>query len=142
AEPARQMLAFHPRRLVLMGRGENSIFETLQSLPAPDGTTEIVPVVMDVRARAQLRRLFADQRPDAVFHAAAHKHVPFMERSPEEAVMTNVIGTRNILTAPVEHGVGRFVFISTAKAVIPPGVRGATKRVGDLFGEATRLRWE
>src|SRR5207302_266378 len=136
---ARQMVPFQPRRLVLLGRGENSIFETLQALPITNGSTEVVPVIMDVRARSQLRRLFAEVRPAAVFHAAAHKHLSFMERSPEEAVMTNVIGTRNVVNASMEHGVGRLVFISTDKAVNPTSVMGATKRIGELLVRATAV---
>jgi FlaA1/EpsC-like NDP-sugar epimerase len=132
-ELSRQMLGFHPRRLVLLGRGENSIFETLHSLQPANGAPEIVPVIMDIRERAQVHRLLAELRPDVVFHTAAHKHVGFMESFPAEAVMTNVIGTTNVLDAAIAADVQRFVFISTDKAVNPTSVMGTTKRIGELL---------
>jgi FlaA1/EpsC-like NDP-sugar epimerase len=127
------MVGFHPRRLVLLGRGENSIFETLHSLQSTNGASEIVPVIMDIRERAQMHRLFAEIRPDVVFHTAAHKHVGFMESFPAEAVMTNVIGTANVLDAAIAADVQRFVFISTDKAVNPTSIMGTTKRIGELL---------
>jgi FlaA1/EpsC-like NDP-sugar epimerase len=132
-ELSRQVLAFHPRRLVLLGRGENSIFETLHSLQPSGVALEILPVIMDVRDQAQLHRVFMDLRPDVVFHAAAHKHVGFMESFPAEAVKTNVVGTANVLDAAVAAGVRRLVFISTDKAVNPTSVMGTTKRIGELL---------
>ena len=132
-ELARQIIRFGPRRLVLVGRGENSIFETMQSLAPLDAARAVAPVILDIRDRARLGRLFDRERPDVVFHAAAHKHVHFMEQFPEEAVATNIHGTENVLDAAVESGVGRFVFISTDKAVNPTSVMGATKRVGELL---------
>jgi FlaA1/EpsC-like NDP-sugar epimerase len=132
-ELTRQVMAFHPKRLVLLGRGENSIFETLHSLQVTGAPSEIVPVIMDIRDRAYLHRLFSDIRPNAVFHTAAHKHVGFMESFPAEAVMTNVIGTSNVIDASIEAGVSRFVFISTDKAVNPTSVMGTTKRIGELL---------
>lgn len=132
-ELSRQVLAFHPARLVLLGRGENSIFEALHSLQPTGPVPEIVPVIMDIKDRAQLHRVFAELRPNAVFHAAAHKHVGFMESFPAEAVMTNVVGTTNVLDASLEAGVQRFVFISTDKAVNPTSVMGTTKRIGELL---------
>jgi FlaA1/EpsC-like NDP-sugar epimerase len=117
----------------LLGRGENSIFETLHSLQPIGAAPEIVPVIMDIRDRAYLHRLFSEVRPDVVFHTAAHKHVGFMESFPAEAVMTNVVGTTNVLDASIEAGVSRFVFISTDKAVNPTSVMGTTKRIGELL---------
>src|SRR5439155_13783608 len=142
SELARQTLAFRPRRLVLLGRGENSIFETLHSLRANIDSTDVVPVIMDIRERTQLLRLVAEVRPDVIFHAAAHKHVPFMESFPEQAVLTNVSGTANVLGAALGQRVPRFVFISTDKAVNPTSVMGATKRVGELLVQEVALRNE
>jgi FlaA1/EpsC-like NDP-sugar epimerase len=138
-ELSRQVLAFHPKRLVLLGRGENSIFETLHSLQPPSPAPDIVPVIMDIQERESLRRLFLETRPDVVFHAAAHKHVGFMENFPAEAVMTNVVGTTNVLDASIESGVRRLVFISTDKAVNPTSVMGTTKRIGELLVGETAL---
>jgi FlaA1/EpsC-like NDP-sugar epimerase len=139
SELARQIVAFRPRRLLLLGRGENSIFEMIHSL-GPLGPTDVVPVIMDIRERRQLLRLFSQTRPDVVFHAAAHKHVTFMETYPEEAVMVNVLGTANVLDAALSVRTKRFVFISTDKAVNPASVMGATKRIGELLiAEAARM---
>jgi FlaA1/EpsC-like NDP-sugar epimerase len=132
SELSRQIIRFGPRQLVLLGRGENSIFETLQSLP-PTPSTEILPVILDIRDKDRLDMLVREVHPDIVFHAAAHKHVTFMEQFPEEAAATNVLGTSNLLKACARHEVTRFVFISTDKAVNPTSVMGATKRVGELL---------
>jgi FlaA1/EpsC-like NDP-sugar epimerase len=94
---------------------------------------------MDIQERESLRRLFLETRPDVVFHAAAHKHVGFMENFPAEAVMTNVVGTTNVLDASIESGVRRLVFISTDKAVNPTSVMGTTKRIGELLVGETAL---
>lgn len=138
AELSRQLLHYAPRRLLLLGRGENSIYEVLEMLTAAkrDGSgevTELVPLITDIKDRRAIAALITGYAPDVVFHAAAHKHVGFMERFPQEAVATNVVGTENLLAACERAGVGRFVFVSTDKAVRPTSVMGATKRVGELL---------
>jgi FlaA1/EpsC-like NDP-sugar epimerase len=133
AEVSRHIEQFSPRRLVLVGRGENSLFDMLQTLGKASQEIEVIPVILDVRDGPRLLNLFEALRPDVVFHAAAHKHVPFMEQYPEEAVATNVLGTLNALDAAVHARVERFVLISTDKAVNPSSVMGATKRVGELL---------
>jgi FlaA1/EpsC-like NDP-sugar epimerase len=105
----------------------------LQTLGKGSQEIEVIPVILDVRDGPRLQRLFEALRPDVVFHAAAHKHVPFMERYPEEAVATNVLGTLNALDAAVYSRVQRFVLISSDKAVNPSSVMGATKRIGELL---------
>ncbi len=137
-ELARHVLQLRPGQLILLGRGENSLFDTLHSLPR--GSVGIDPVVLDVTNAGRLDSLFAQKRPDIVFHAAAHKHVTFMEQFPEEAVWVNVLGTFNALTSAARHGVERFVFISSDKAVNPTSVMGATKRVGELLVQDMALR--
>ena len=132
SELARQIIGFKPRKLLLLGRGENSIFEGIHSLPLSTAT-EIVPVIMDIKERRQVLRLFSQERPDVVFHAAAHKHVTFMETYPEQAVLVNILGTANVLDAALGVRSSRFVFISTDKAVNPTSVMGTTKRVGELL---------
>lgn len=144
-ELSRQLLRYSPRRLVLLGRGENSIYEVLEALSAlkQDGIgpgTELVPAIMDIRDAASISSLVRTAAPDVVFHAAAHKHVSFMERYPQEAIANNVLGTRNVLEACATAGVGRFVFVSTDKAVRPTSVMGATKRVGELLVRAAAER--
>lgn len=131
-ELSRQLLRFGPRRLVLLGHGENSIYDTMASLK-PSLDTQVMPVILDIRHRERLDRLIADLRPQVIFHAAAHKHVPLMELFPEEAIETNVFGTKNLLDAAERYGVDSFVLISTDKAVNPRSVLGATKRLAELL---------
>ena len=131
-ELARQIAGFGPQELILLGRGENSIFETMQSLDTT-GTTIVRPVILDIRERDRLRALLVECRPDVVFHAAAHKHVHFMEQFPEEAIATNVLGTAHLLEAAAAAETKRFVHISSDKAVNPTSVMGVTKRVAELL---------
>lgn len=140
AELARQLTRFRPRVLVLLGRGENSIFETMESLHGLIDPSILMPVILDIRDARRLDRLIGEVRPDVVFHAAAHKHVTFMELSPEEAVATNVLGTAYLLNACVRHAVGRFVLISSDKAVNPTSVMGVTKRVAELLVQEAAQR--
>ena len=134
SELCRQLLLCGPRQLIVLGHGENSVFETYNELrrrqiQGPD----IVPVIADVRFRDRLHGIFRQYRPEIVFHAAAHKHVPLMERNPGEAITNNVLGTRNLLDVALATGVERFVMISTDKAVNPTSIMGATKRTAELL---------
>jgi FlaA1/EpsC-like NDP-sugar epimerase len=131
SELARQIARFAPARLFLLGRGENSIYEVVESLRGLD--TEVVPIILDVRERAAVERAVRDAGPDVLFHAAAHKHVHFMEQYPQQAVSTNIFGTLNVLSACENNDVRRLVFVSTDKAVRPTSVMGATKRVGEIL---------
>jgi len=103
-------------------------------------TLEIVPLICDVTDQQRVDRIMAAHQPDVIFHAAAHKHVPMMERNPGEAVKNNVIGTRVVADAADAHGVGAFVLISTDKAVNPSSIMGATKRVAELYLQALSRR--
>jgi FlaA1/EpsC-like NDP-sugar epimerase len=118
---------------VLVGHGENSLFESEAALRRSHPATQFHTVVADVRDRDRLARVFAAHRPSVVFHAAAHKHVPLMEAQPGEAVTNNVAGTRNTVELSLAYDVARFVLISTDKAVGPSSVMGATKRVAELI---------
>jgi FlaA1/EpsC-like NDP-sugar epimerase len=131
SELARQIARFEPSRLYLLGRGENSVYEVMESLRS--SSAAIVPIILDVRERAAIERVIRDAGPDVVFHAAAHKHVHFMEQYPEQAVSTNIFGTLNLLSACERSDVPRLVFVSTDKAVRPTSVMGATKRVGEIL---------
>jgi FlaA1/EpsC-like NDP-sugar epimerase len=135
SEMVRQVARVHPARLLLLGRGENSIFEIEQEAKALLDV-EVVPIIADVRDRERLEQVFQRHRPTVVFHAAAHKHVPLMESSPEEAIKNNVGGTWNLLRLASRYRVKRFVLISTDKAVNPVNVMGATKRVAELLLQA------
>lgn len=112
--------------LVLVDHSEYLLFQVLQRFPGKS-------YLADVRDRNRLQSIFAAERPVAVYHAAALKHVPLMEWNPAEAVKTNVVGTRNLIEVAMENGVRRFVFISSDKAVKPTSVMGATKRAGEML---------
>jgi FlaA1/EpsC-like NDP-sugar epimerase len=131
SELSRQVAHSQPRRIVLVGRGENSIFTVSTRLTAQYPGLEIHPVIADVRDAGRLNAVFEHFKPAVVFHAAAHKHVPLMELNPEEAVTNNVRGTDNVLTAAERTGVERLVLISTDKAVAPRSIMGASKRLAE-----------
>ena len=133
SELCRQIARFAPLKMILLGHGENSIFEIGLDLRLsfPNLTTH--QVIVDVRDQKQVNWVIENHRPDVIFHAAAHKHVPFMEANVEEAITNNVLGTRNVLRAAEQHGVNRLVLISTDKAVNPTSVMGATKRLAELL---------
>jgi len=132
-EISRQVARWGPSELVLLGHGENSIFDALLELQEDYGTLSIHPVIADVRDMPRLQAIFQAHRPEVVFHTAAHKHVPLMEYNVEEAITNNIIGTRNIVQLSVNSGVERFVLISTDKAVKPINVYGATKRLAEMI---------
>ena len=131
SELCRQLAMLGPSALVILGHGENPIFEILNELRRSHPALRIVPVIADIRDKRRVQEVFAANRPFAVFHAAAHKHVPLMEDNVIEAVTNNVMGTKNIVEASVQHDVSHFVFISTDKAVRPTNVMGASKRVAE-----------
>jgi FlaA1/EpsC-like NDP-sugar epimerase len=133
SEIARQVAALAPRRLLLLDLNESGLHDVLASLGGDDGYELLLG---DIRDRRWLEQAFRDLQPDVVFHAAAYKHVPIIERSPRPALLSNVIGTRNVLFASSAAGVGRLVFISSDKAVQPVSVLGLTKRLGELLTTA------
>ena len=132
-EISRQVARWGPSELVLLGHGENSIFDALLELQEDYGTLSIHPIIADVRDLSRLQAVFQAHRPEVVFHAAAHKHVPLMEYNVEEAITNNIVGTRNVILAAINFDVERFVFISTDKAVKPINVYGATKRLAEMI---------
>jgi FlaA1/EpsC-like NDP-sugar epimerase len=119
--------------LILLGHGENTIFEALLELQESYPTLPIRPVICDIRDFQRLASIFKQHRPQVVFHAAAHKHVPLMELNVEEAVTNNILGTWNVVKASVENDVDQLVMISTDKAIRPINVMGATKRIAELI---------
>jgi len=142
-ELARQICKFEPRSLVLLDHNENSLFhinyELQRKLPeVKEGAgvrIKIVPVIADIRDRSKMDKIFKRYRPEVVFHAAAHKHVPMMEYHPDEAVMNNIIGTKNVGQLAERYGAERVVIISTDKAINPTSVMGATKRVSEMVAK-------
>jgi FlaA1/EpsC-like NDP-sugar epimerase len=131
SELARQIAQLSPSSLVVLDHAENPVFHILNELQASYPGLHVVPVIGDVRDRRRMFSVLEKHRPHAVFHAAAHKHVPLMEENSIEAVTNNVKGTQNLVDAAVSAGVEHFVFISTDKAVRPTSVMGATKRVAE-----------
>lgn len=137
SELCRQILRCRPAELILLGHGENSIFEIHNELAIENRRVHgdsvlIKALIADIRFEHRLEILFRRHRPQVVFHAAAHKHVPLMEANPAEAITNNVLGTRNVVQAARTVGVERFVMISTDKAVNPTSVMGASKRAAEL----------
>lgn len=139
-ELARQICRFKPRSLILLDHSENGLFNInleLEGKWAGAGEEagvemEVVPVVADIRNRDKMNKIFKKYRPEVVFHTAAHKHVPMMEYHPDEAVMNNIIGTKNVVELAERYGAERVVMISTDKAINPTSVMGASKQVAEM----------
>lgn len=134
SELCRQVSKFGPKRLILLGHGENSIYLIHREMMLAYGRTiDLVPVIADVQDRKLIFEVMAQYRPDFVFHAAAHKHIPMMEWNPREAIKNNIFGTKNMAEAAKAAGVKSFVMISSDKAVRPTNVMGATKRMAEMI---------
>lgn len=134
SEICRQILKFKPKQLVLLGHGENSIYSIEMELRDSYGHEEIIfsSEIMDIQDKEKMKKIMEHYRPHVVYHAAAHKHVPLMEKCPEEAVKNNLIGTINVAEAACLYEVEVFVLISSDKAVNPTSVMGATKRLAEI----------
>ncbi len=133
SELCRQIARFNPERLILFELAENNLYQIHRELVEHFPSVFIAPIVGDVRDPSKVERIFSQQRPQVIFHAAAHKHVPLMESNVDEVISNNVFGTLNVLQASARHKVQRFVFISTDKAVNPSSVMGAAKRIGEML---------
>ena len=140
SELVRQICRFSPERLVLYGHGENSIYQLERELDRTWPKVRYLSVIGAVQNVVRLEHIFQTVRPDVVFHAAAHKHVPLMELNPEEAVFNNVVGSRNLVDLALQYGVSHFVNISTDKAVHPTSVMGASKRMVELLVQQASRR--
>ncbi|MBA4538044.1 polysaccharide biosynthesis protein [Bacillus aquiflavi] len=134
SELCRQLCTFKPKRLVLLGHGENSIYNIEMELRSKyKDKIEFCTEIADIQDREKMFEVLDKYKPSFVFHAAAHKHVPLMERNPEEAVKNNIYGTKNVAEAADAANVDTFVLISTDKAVNPTSVMGATKRIAEIL---------
>jgi FlaA1/EpsC-like NDP-sugar epimerase len=144
SEICRQILSFNPSEMVLLGHGENTVFEiqqelqkTLEILHRTKDSNFKVPklttFIADIRSQSRVKLIFDQFKPDIIFHAAAHKHVPMMELNPAEAITNNVLGTRNLLYLATRYNVENFVMISTDKAVNPTSIMGASKRIAEIL---------
>jgi FlaA1/EpsC-like NDP-sugar epimerase len=133
SELCRQIALANPVSITLVGHGENSIFDTQSQLRERFPAVPVQAVIADIRDQRRLETCFASAKPQIVFHAAAHKHVPLMEENPEEAITNNVVGTSNVVNACVAADVERLVMISTDKAVSPTSMMGASKRLAEMI---------
>jgi FlaA1/EpsC-like NDP-sugar epimerase len=131
SELCRQIATFAPGKLLLAGKGENSLYHIASELALKHKDLKLFTLICDVADAKRVDRIFEQYQPEAVFHAAAHKHVPMMELNPGEAVKNNIFGTRTLAGAALKHGAERFVLVSTDKAVNPTSVMGATKRIAE-----------
>ncbi|MFD1385931.1 polysaccharide biosynthesis protein [Oceanobacillus oncorhynchi subsp. oncorhynchi] len=135
SEICRQLMRFSPKKLLLVGHGEFSIYNIDMELKTTleQNDTEIIPVIGDIQDRERIFGIVQKHQPAIIYHAAAHKHVPLMEYNPHEAVKNNVIGTKNVAEAADTFGVSKFVMVSTDKAVNPTNVMGASKRIAEMI---------
>ena len=133
SELCRQVVRFHPRRLLLLDQSEVQLFQIEQELIHLGHEAVITPLIADILDEARLNAIFGKHRPAVVFHAAAHKHVGMMEIQPGEAIKNNALGTALLAELSASHNVERFVMISTDKAVNPTSVMGASKRLAEVF---------
>lgn len=144
SELCRQIFRCCPNKIILLGHGENSVFNIQQELQqvlqilqqeekADKLLTELIPYIADLRIKARLEDAFRIHQPNIIFHAAAHKHVPLMELNPPEAITNNVLGTKNLLDLAIQYNISNFVMISTDKAVNPTNVMGASKRTAEML---------
>lgn len=146
SELCRQIVRFDPKRLIMVDINENTLYmlkqEFMRKMRAGDisPNIELVSLIISIREREEMFKFMRDYRPDVVYHAAAHKHVPLMEDRPMEAVRNNVFGTKNVIDACIEYGVKRFIMISTDKAVNPTNVMGATKRMTELVMQSRHVK--
>ena len=133
SEIVRQVAKMQPAKLLLLGKGENSIYEITQEMKIEYPQLKTVPIIADVRDKERINAIMDYFKPQVVFHAAAHKHVPLMEYQPAEAVRNNILGTKVVADEAAAHNVETFVMISTDKAVNPTSVMGCTKRVAEMY---------
>lgn len=134
SEISRQVAKFSPSKIILLGHGEFSIYKIERELrQLPNRTFDLEPVIADIQDRNRIFEVLEKFKPEIVYHAAAHKHVPMMEKNPREAVKNNIFGTKNLAEAAKAENVEAFVMISTDKAVNPPNIMGATKRVAEMI---------
>lgn len=143
SEICRQVAKFKPKEIIILGHGENSIYQLNMELVGKYSQHfTITPVIADVQDRKRIFEVMDKYQPDVVYHAAAHKHVPLMELNPREAVKNNILGTRNVAEAASHARVKAFVMVSTDKAVNPPNIMGATKRLCEMIVQDMATRSE
>jgi FlaA1/EpsC-like NDP-sugar epimerase len=133
SELCRQILQYHPRRMILVDQAETPLFEIEFELKKMKLPVDLVLSVCDVSNEGRMDRLLGEEKPEVIFHAAAYKHVPLMESNPTEAVICNVLGTRIVADLAVKYGARKFIMVSTDKAVRPTSIMGCTKRIAEMY---------
>ncbi len=133
AELCRQLLNYKPKRLILIDQAESPLHEIQRELDLEDNRAEVCVYVADITHEGRINTIFAEEKPELVFHAAAYKHVPMMESNPSEAIVTNILGTKTLADLSIAHGVRKFVMVSTDKAVNPTSVMGCSKRIAEIY---------
>ena len=140
SEMCRQTLHYNPKMLIMLDQAESPMYDLqfeLRNNPDFKGILDrMVFVIANVKDQRRMREVFETYHPELIYHAAAYKHVPFMEENPYEAVYVNVFGTKNVIDLAIEHGTEKFVMISTDKAVNPTNVMGATKRIAEIYAQS------
>lgn len=137
SEIVRQVLHFSPTQIILVDQAETPLHQL--NLELANNTINIISLIADVRDKEQINSIFSKYKPQFVFHAAAYKHVPLMETNPNQAIFTNVLGTKNVADLAVKYKVERFVFISTDKAVNPSNIMGASKRIAEKYVQSLSI---
>ena len=137
SELCRQIAAFLPKQLILLDFYENNAYDIQNELKFKYPDLNLTAVIANIREEQRIDNIFRQYRPDVVFHAAAHKHVPLMEENPIEAIKNNVFGTINVVKSADKYKTSKFILISTDKAVNPTNVMGATKRIAEMIIQAT-----
>jgi len=136
SEIARQICYFNPKQIILLDISENNLYSIFNELRNNNPGQIFIPLLLNITNREKLKNTFLKMKPEVVFHAAAHKHVPILEYYPEEAVWNNVIGTRNLVEWSHNYGIESFIMISTDKAINPSSVMGASKRIAEMIVSA------
>ena len=142
SEMCRQVLHYNPKMLIMLDQAESPMYDLQFELKNTPDFLNIVDrmvfVIANVKDQRRMKEVFETYRPQLIYHAAAYKHVPFMEENPYEAVFVNVFGTKNVIDLAIEYGTEKFVMISTDKAVNPTNVMGATKRIAEIYAQSRR----
>jgi len=136
----RQISKYKPAKLVLLDQAESPLYDFQNELISEFNGLDFEVVIGDIRSFDRMKNLFTSFKPNYVFHAAAYKHVPLMESNPSEALLTNILGTRNLVDLSLEHKVHKFVMISTDKAVNPTNVMGASKRIAEIYAQSSNSK--
>ncbi len=136
SEISRQICYFNPKQLILLDISENNLYSIFNELRNNNPGQIFIPLLLNITNREKLKNIFLKMKPEVVFHAAAHKHVPILEYYPEEAVWNNIIGTRNLVEWSHNYGIESFIMISTDKVINPSSVMGASKRIAEMIVSA------